>query len=141
MDSYYRRALERQAPRVLFPTWLRQQVARTPGVPASSGVVDYLRWRRSLNTTRFDRCHPDLADVLARTPTVIPQTILPPPVIPPVPIVPIPEVPFPQVPINPPQVPEPSTALILAGLFVGAWWARWSRRWSVSTEAATPSSS
>jgi hypothetical protein len=134
MDNYYRRALERNAPRVLFPAWLRQQVARTSGVPESSGVIDYLKWRRNLNTTRFDRCHPDLADVLTRTPPVLPQAILPPLVVPPVPILPIPEVPFPQIPINPPQVPEPSTALILAGLFAGAWWARWSRRWAVSAE-------
>jgi hypothetical protein len=51
-------------------------------------------------------------------------------VIPDRPIVPIPEIPLPQIPINPPQVPEPSTLLILTGLFAGAWWARWSRRWA-----------
>lgn len=76
-------------------------------------LAEYLKWRRSLNPTRFDRYHPYIGPPLA-------QTLVPPPLTP---------TPTPTPPINPqpqiPGVPEPASLLVGVVLMVAA--ATWRR--------------
>lgn len=120
-DAYYRRAMRQQSLRVQVPTQLRGP--RALALVATNGespFLDYLRWRRSLNPARFDRYHPNLVAILDVPPLVIP------------PYVPE-DIPYPEPNPNPnpipqvPQVPEPGSILVLAGLFGGA--ALLKRRW------------
>jgi hypothetical protein len=117
-DAYFRRALQGHSLRVQVPQTLRGVRALAAAASQSdSAFVQYLRWRRGLNPARFDRNHPNVGPLLPEIPPVVP------PIVPG--NVPRPR-PNPQVPVLPPAVPEPSTALVVAGLFAGA--ALWRRR-------------
>ena len=86
-----------------------------PAIAASSPLISYLSWRRSLNATRFDAYHPFIGPRLPQgfvppTPQVIPPPPPPdePPLVPPVPSV------------VPPTVPEPSVLLVILAGAAGA---------------------
>lgn len=126
--SYYQRALDVRSTHVLkLPGLQRFLVANEDGTLESNAVTQYLTWRRSLNTIRFDANHPGISQILRNhqlaqvTPTTpsIPEVVTPdddddlPPVV-------ITTNPNPQVPI-----PEPSTlviGIVLAGSCV--WYHR-----------------
>ncbi len=88
------------------------------GTMADWAYVDYLGWRRSLAPARFDYFHPDYAQMFQIDQQVRQQTF--PPITPPCepPVRPRTQNP------EPPQVPEPSSALIALALFGAGWCAR-----------------
>ena len=104
------------------------------GTMPVSPFVQYMSWREGLNAKRFDSFHPALSQALKRvktttvSPTVPPETVIPPtggtPILPPgfTPNV-ITET------LNPPHVPEPSTAVMALGMIAAAGAAR---RWKQS---------
>jgi hypothetical protein len=114
MASYFRWALRNQVRRVNVPPSLRGLRTSLDGRLPEWAFVDYLRWRRSLNPARFDVNHPNLARLFRFEPL--------PPLTPPTPVEPTVR-PRTQQPL-PPQVPEPSSALIAVALFGAGWWAR-----------------
>ncbi len=96
-----------------------------PAVAATNPMIDYLIWRRDLNTARFDRYHPFLGP---RLPQLLVPPLKPPTEVPPGPE----EVPplTPPPPLNiPDPVPEPN-GLVVATLIAacGLWWRRKSQR-------------
>ncbi len=139
-EAFFARALEQGLARVPRPQFLDVLlVPDVSGLLAESSTLDYLRWRRNLNPTRFDRNHPFIGPALERDRLVRNQSPLPmPPVTvpttPEVPIIPptTPEVPgpilgggrpSPQVPI-----PEPTTFAVWAVLGLGGSFALHRRR-------------
>jgi hypothetical protein len=110
-EDYFRQALATHSLHVRVPLVLRDLKAEN-GLLPETAFVSYLRWRRSLNTARFDRFHPHVAAMLNLDQQVRQALLQPPPTIPTTPTVPpyVPN-PSPENPI-PPPVPEPSTALI-----------------------------
>jgi hypothetical protein len=116
-DAYYTRALDnRQVKGIQVPIALRRRLisgATITGLLPDSPLVEYLRFRRSINPAVFDQNHESLGPLISRD-TIIRNNPAPPP-----PVNPIPGVVTPPAP----QVPEPSTALIAivlsaAGLIV-----------------------
>ncbi|WP_152050983.1 hypothetical protein [Tautonia marina] len=139
-EAFFARALEQGLARVPRPQFLDVLlVPDVSGLLAESSTLDYLRWRRNLNPTRFDRNHPFIGPALERDRLVRNQSPLPmPPVTvptnPEVPIIPptTPEVPgpilgggrpSPQVPI-----PEPASIALWAVLGLGGCSFAWKRR-------------
>jgi hypothetical protein len=112
-DNYYTRALaNRQVKGIQVPVALRRRLitgATITGLLPDAPLVDYLRFRRSLNPAVFDQNHESLGPLISRD-TIIRNN--PPPLPPPPPIVPIPGVVTPPAP----QVPEPSSVLIAIAL-------------------------
>jgi hypothetical protein len=123
-DAYFRRALNTRSLRVRVPAAMRPLRLQADGTLPETSFVQYLRWRRSLSPRRFDSFHPNLSSMLIRDQAVRPSVIPP---IPPVVTPPTTTNPRPQ-PLLPPQVPEPSSVLVLAALFAAAAWARRGRR-------------
>lgn len=129
-EAFYARALEQGMTRVPRPQFLDVLlVPDVSGLLPESSTLDYLRWRRELNSSRFDRNHPVIGPALERDRIVRNQTPLPPvtpPTEPEVPTIPpaIPGLPgepitsggrpSPQVPI-----PEPSTLAVWLALGIG----------------------
>ncbi len=116
-EPYYLRALQQRTLKVEVPVVLRSLRPYSNGMLPDSAFVDYLRWRRSLNPTRFDYYHPTTGYMLVRDEVIRASTPLT-PLVPP--RVVRPSVVRPQV-TNPPTVPEPST-LVIAVVLVGATW-------------------
>lgn len=116
LAGYFRWALQNQVLRVNVPRALRGLQPQANGQLPNWAFVDYLSWRRSLNPTRFDLNHPNLAQMLVYRPTS-------PPICPPCPCEPTgPVRPQTQTP-EPPQIPEPSSALIALTLLGAGVWA------------------
>ena len=134
-EAFYARALQLGVVRVPRPQGLdRLLVANADGTLPDSPIVDYLQWRRGLNTPRFDSQHPFLAPILERDRIADTQVPLPIPTGPP-------EVPtIPPAPDNPPigvggtpsqpqlPVPELSSLPLWIALAVGGAFALIHRR-------------
>jgi hypothetical protein len=129
VNNYYARALSAQSTRATRQAGMQYfLVANEDGVLEDNSVVQYLTWRRGLNTTRFDQYHPLIGQMIRRsqqanvTPSLpavptIPTT----PTTPTLPPIVIDGGPSPQVPI-----PEPGTLAI--GLALTAFGALAHRR-------------
>jgi MYXO-CTERM domain-containing protein len=101
----------------------------TNGLLPDTPLVEYLRWRRSLDPARFDHYHPNVGPMLAEDALTRMSLLNPPPnlgqVVNP-PGTPPPPVPVPPLPPNPPdaKVSEPSSALLGLVLAGAAGWLR-----------------
>ncbi len=109
-DRYFARALAQRTTTVQGPNAVRILSAFSGNLP-DSPFVDYLRWRRSLNPSRFDHYHPGLGSLLEEGNVSV---TVDPPVVPPI----------------KPEVPEPSTWLLGAVLAVAGIGAHRRARWS-----------
>ncbi|MEW4566436.1 hypothetical protein AB1L88_01085 [Tautonia sp. JC769] len=102
-EAFFARALEQGMTRVPRPQFLDVLlVPDVSGLLAESSTLDYLRWRRNLNPTRFDRNHPFIGPALERDRLVRNQSPIP---MPPVTVPTDPGVPI--IPPTTPQVPGP----------------------------------
>jgi hypothetical protein len=140
-EAFYARALETGMVGVPRPQFLDLLlVPDVAGLLPESSTIDYLNWRRGLNTARFDMNHPFIGPILERDRIVRNQVPIPlPPIVPNIPTLPpvtptIPPGPItgggkpsPQVPI-----PEPSTLAIWFALGLGGVFALHRRRASSS---------
>ena len=122
-SGYWERALSLHTLKLTGPRVSTVFALNADGSVAPTAFVRYMMWRESLGVKRFDSFHAQIASELRRvkfpqvnpTPSPSPPGTYPPPTGGPVPIQPPDFTPVEQG-LIPPQVPEPSSALIAAGL-------------------------
>ncbi len=128
-SGYWTRALQFRTLKLAGPRVRNLYVLNADGSVAPTAFVRYMQWREGLNVKRFDSLHPMIALQLSRV-KFPPTHPAPSPTTPArsTPIQPPNFTPIEQG-LNPPQVPEPSSAVIAVALIgVAALARRWSRR-------------
>jgi hypothetical protein len=132
-SGYWAYALKHHVLKLTGPSVHTNLALSIQGTLPSSPFVEYMSWREGLNAKRFDSFHPALAQALKHvktttvSPTVPPETLVPTtggtPILPPgfTPDV-VTET------LNPPHIPEPSTAVMALGMIAAAGVAhRWKK--------------
>ena len=134
-SGYWERALQFHTLKLAGPRVHNLYVLNADGSVAPTAFVRYMQWREGLNVKRFDSLHPLLAKELRRVkfpPThPTPSPTSPGTYVPPAGSTPIQPPNFTPIEqgLNPPQVPEPSSAVIAVALIgVAALARRWSMR-------------
>lgn len=127
-QQFYQLALQRHQS-VKVPYRLRTLQAHD-GLLPETPFIEYLRWRRSLNPSRFDFYHPYMGRMLETDRIIRSQVFTPPiascpPAVDALPPVHVPRPVEPGILTPGPSVPEPSTALLGLAMIgtVAAW--RW----------------
>ena len=132
-SGYWAYALKHHILKLSGPSVHTSLTLSIEGTLPSSYYVEYMSWREGLNAKRFDSFHPALAQALKKvktttvSPTVPPESVIPPtggtPILPPgfTPNIVTQS-------LNPPHVPEPSTAVMALGMIAAVGVAhRWKK--------------
>ena len=134
-SGYWERALQLHTLKLAGPRVHNLYVLNADGSVAATAFIRYMQWREGLNVKRFDSLHPLLAQQLRKVkfpkPHPTPSPTSPGTYVPPTGSTPIQPPNFTPIEqgLNPPHVPEPSSAVIAVCMIgVAALARRWSRR-------------